>query len=275
MWKQVGRAAAVSLIATINYRLANSNKETLSMPRFLSMKKCLLALAVFGIVALANGSAQADPISVCTGPGCSTTNVTGTIVAGNGTVTITLNNNLTNAQVVSVIQNISGVYFQVSGYTLGAVSLSGSSSTQSTNVDGSGNATLAGAVNPTGWGAGHNGSLISVCVVCAGSFNVGPTSGPEQTIIGGTGSGAYANANGSIAGNGPHNPFLVGTTTFTLVVPGVTVNSTFSNVVIQFGTTATPPQPQEQQTPEPASMLLLGSGLAGLAAGLRRKFGKR
>ena len=245
------------------------------MSRTSMVKKCLLTLALFGMVALAHGKAQADPISVCTGPGCSTTNVSGTIVAGNGTVTITLSNNLSNAQVVSVIQNISGVYFQVSGYTLGAVSLTSSGSAQSTNINGSGNAVLAGAVSPTGWGAGHDGALISVCVVCAGSFNVGPTAGPAQTIIGGNGSGAYANANGSIAGNGPHNPFLVGTTTFTLVVPGVTQGSTFSNVVIQFGTTATPPQPQETQTPEPASMLLLGSGLAGLAAGLRKKFGKR
>ena len=67
--------------------------------------------------------------------------------------------------------------------------------------------------------------------------------------------------------------FLVGTVTFTLVVPGVTVNSTFSNVVIQFGTTATPPQKQE--VPEPASMLLLGTGLVGVAAGFRRRFGKK
>ena len=241
------------------------------MPRFSNLKNSLLAFAVFSVIALFHGSAQADPISVCTGPGCSTTNVTGSIVAGNGTVTITLNNNLTNSQVVSVIQNVSGVYFQVSAYNGGAVSLSASNSTQSTNIDNSGNAVLAGAVNPTGWAAGHSGTTITACVVCA--FGVGPTVGPEQTIIGGTGSGAYASANGSIAGNDPHNPFLVGTVTFTLVVPGVTVNSTFSNVVIQFGTTATPPQ--TQQVPEPASMFLLGTGLLGAAAGFRRRFGKK
>jgi len=102
---------------------------------------------------------------------------------------------------------------------------------------------------------------------------VSSPAGPDQTIIGGTGSGAYANANGSIAANGPHNPFLVGPVTFTLVVPGVTVDSTFSNVVIQFGTEATPPQ--TQQVPEPASMLLLGSGLVGAAAGFRRRFAKK
>jgi exosortase/archaeosortase family protein len=40
-----------------------------------------------------------------------------------------------------------------------------------------------------------------------------PPAGPEMTIIGRDGSGSYANSNGSLNNNDPHNPYLVGEVT--------------------------------------------------------------
>jgi hypothetical protein len=88
-----------------------------------------------------------------------------------------------------------------------------------------------------------------------------------MTIVGGTGMGLYQNANNSITGNVPHNPFLVGPVTFTLDVPGVTANSTFSNLTVQFGTSATPPV----TVPEPASLGLLLSAGAVIFGGIGMK----
>jgi hypothetical protein len=201
-------------------------------------------LTFLGLIAFTAAIAQADPINQL--------NASGTIIAGNGTVTITLNNSLTNAQVLSVGQNISALYFQVSGYSGSGASLS-SSSGLTTNISG-GMGTLGASVG-TGWVVGNFGTGLTLCVICASPVQ-DPTA-PKMTIVGGTGSGAYPLANNSINGNAPHNPFLVGPVMFTLNVPGVTANSTFSNLTVQFGTSATPPV----SMPEPASLgLLLSAG---------------
>jgi len=200
---------------------------------------------MLGLTALAAVPVHADTISYQNA--LVTLNVT-----SNNYVTVTITNTLSNSQVTSVGSNISGLYFNVSGYTGSGSSLS-SSWGQTTDIFNK-TGTLLGVIS-TGWVASNFGSGLTLCVICASP--VQNQTAPEMTIVGGTGLGSYSNVNSSINNNGAHNPFLVGTVSFTLYVPGVTSDSTFSDVVVQFGTTATPPT----EVPEPASLaFLLPSG---------------
>lgn len=114
-----------------------------------------------------------------------------------------------------------------------------------------------------GWGFGaatvNGNSGFELCVICQGGVTA--TATPHEGIVG---PGPYTNANSSIAGNGPHNPLINQTATFTFT--GVTPGATISNVYFSFGTTPG----DNVSAPEPASLLLLGVGLFGLAAVSRR-----
>jgi hypothetical protein len=185
-------------------------------------------------------------------------------------IVVVLNNLLVNPTDVS--QNISDLFFTVStGQNTGTIDQANSSGTSRT-VNGGGSFVDNGTVSPTHWAFQTSAGQILLNDLSGGQ--------PKQTIIGSpNASNLYSNANGSIAGSGPHNPFLFGPVTFTLDVSGVTADSTITAVTFSFGTTAGQNVPGVPSiTPEPASVTMVAIGfisIAGLCTIRRRMTGPR
>lgn len=168
-----------------------------------------------------------------------------------GHLLIALQNTIVNP--TSIIQNLSDLKFTLSsGQTTGT--LANSAGTERT-VAGDGTFTI-GAVVATGWELETSGAGQRVHVL-------GTAIGPAHTIIGEPdANGVYSNANGSIAGNGPHNPFLAGPVVFDITISGLTSSDTVTVATFSFGTT----EGNDVTVPEPTSMLLMGGIFAGLGA---------
>lgn len=189
------------------------------------------------------------------------------------TLTVDLWNTLVNPK--SVAQNISDLFFTLSsGQTSGTlISSSGLERTVA-----SGETYTDGANVSTGWKLLNSFTLASVTGLKLDGLNTAADV-PAHTIIG-LPNVTYSNANGSIAGNGPHNPVLFGTAAapveFVIAISGLTAADTVSSATFSFGTTTgsnVPGDTPDQPVPLPPSVLLLGSGLLGLV-GLR-KFRKK
>jgi hypothetical protein len=186
-----------------------------------------------------------------------------TFVTGVDSLTITLTNLQDNP--TSIIQNLSDLSFVLSGgQTSGSLT---SSSGLERNVAADGTFT-DGATVATGWELETFGSGLRLHVL-------GTAIGPAHTLIGGPdGSNVYSNANGSIAGNDPHNPFLAGTVTFDLAVLGLTGDSTITSAIFSFGTAEGNDVPGTPRVPEPSTgpiFLISGVLAAIVTAGLRRR----
>jgi hypothetical protein len=186
-------------------------------------------------------------------------------VTSANTLTITLNDLLANPKTVA--QLLSDLSFTVDSSSCLTGTTLTSSSGQEVKVAGDGVPTLGSTV-AAGWvpTLGGTSGLLDVLK--------GPGhAGPAHLIIGSPdGSGNYSNANSSIAGNGPHNPFLNQSATFTITGAGITADTVVTSATFSFGTTSGNNVPGVV-VPEPSSLVVsVGSlGVFALIALWRAK----
>jgi|SRR5215469_10936375 len=228
-----------------------------------------LTLIITVLLGLSIG-AQASNITYFTLPGAEdnageNVNAIATFTTGPNFIMIRLTNQQANP--VSVGQNLSDLIFTVSGTLTGATI--GSSSAPAITVDDNGTFTSAGTVTP-GWALSSTSDTITLDLLASAEA-------PKHTIIGPPApSNEYMAANSSIANTGgPHNPFIDQTAMWTINAPGVTSGTTIDAVTFSFGTTHGDNNPGTTShmgaTPEISSLLLMGTGVLGLAGVLRRK----
>jgi hypothetical protein len=189
-----------------------------------------------------------------------------------GSIIVTLSN--LQANPTDVAQLLSDVQFMIGGPGHLAGSFQAGATSQEITVNGNGtfnigaNLTTAPAV---GWFYLETDPVGTLDVL------QGPGhAGPAHLIIGPPGGPTYANANGSIAGNTPHNPFLNQSASFTISGGGILSDTTITGVTFSFGTTEgveIPGVPVVAAVPEPGSLALLATATGTLAGcfGWRRR----
>jgi hypothetical protein len=224
------------------------------------MARGVAAIALAGMLAVS--PAHANTYTFFTPSGATTpdgpVSASATFVTGFNEVTVTLTNLLGNPK--SVGQAISDILFTAGGLTSGTGNYSPIANYISIAKDGSTKSVSFTDV----WHLGNSGGTYHLTTI---DCPVSACTGPAGLIIG---PGPYTAANGSIAGNKPHNPFVDQSATFTLALAGATKDTVISDVVFSFGTSPGV-NVVGVTVPIPAAIWLFVSGLLGLMGIGRRK----
>ncbi len=221
------------------------------------MKRLPLVVASALLCAAAASASTTTFTAIGTSSGGNAVNGSATFVTSLNSITVTLSNFLSNPR--SVGQNISGLAFTLSTTPTSPI-LSSSSGVELTVASG-GSYTIGSSVS-TGWSLTSAGPALTLNVL-------GTLIGPAHTLIGPSNngtyvSGSYSSANSSIAGNGPHNPFLKSNLTFNISAPGVTSATKLTAATFYFGT-APGNTLAGIAVPEPSTWAFVFVGLTGLA----------
>jgi len=235
------------------------------MFKILNSRQAILPTLALLVLGFAASAAKADqvfltPVGATTSGGSVNAKVTFSQV-GN-VLTIKLENLQGQVPNFDVAQAVSGLSFSIAG--VGPAGLT-SQTGEHITVAADGSFTSAG-VGTTFWGlpvnSGGNFKLTALGFASPGNQS------PDELILGPPDATNHYTGNGSINGNDPHNPFVKNSLTFTLTIPGLPPDAPIGNVVFFFGTGT---ESVTAAVPEPTSMFLLGTGVMGLAAGIRRK----
>ena len=237
------------------------------MRKTLSVTAGAVSAVVISLSLLTASPAVSSTITYVTPTGATTSggpvDASATFTTSANQISVSLSN--LQANITDVAQALSDLFFTYSGNNLSGQTLS-SSSAQEISVASNGTFSLGSTVS-TGWALSSPASNTLL-------LNDLGAAGPTHLILGPPGSGGtYSNANGSIAGNPAHNPFLNQTAMFVVSLTGITPSTSITSATFSFGTTAGINVPGVPSAiPLPGALPLFATGVVGLGLlGWRKK----